>query len=103
MPDINGYPTEEELQRIKDWDFIKRHKEIKDFLEFLESIWWAANWGFKLKGKKVLQLELHTAGWSGNEDIISVLASTFFWHLYWKKAIRGGHYYFKIKPMKENK
>jgi hypothetical protein len=102
MPDENGYPTDEELNQIKSWDILK---DLTGFLEYLESIWWMADWGFELSGKKVLRLKLHTGGWSGNEDIINALAEgalhgNLFWIMYWEKVLRGGHYYFKIKEIK---
>jgi len=90
MPDQDGYPTEEELKRLKEWD----RKDVRGFLDFLESIWWTADWGFVLSGKRKKILDLHTGGWSGNEEIISVLRETFFWCLYWQSSRRGGHYTF---------
>ena len=41
-------------------------------------------------------LELHTGGWSGNEDIIDKLSDTLFWMICWESTRRGGHYYFEI-------
>lgn len=96
MKDI--YPTEEELKKIEEWDF--RKNSIQDFLTFLESIWWMPDWGFKLKGKRVLKLELHTGGWSGNESIMEAIEKNFvFWMVCWRQSNRGGHFYFKI-PLK---
>lgn len=98
--DNDGYPTEEYLEYIKNYDC----KDIPAFLEELESAW-AYN-GFILSkvykykgwhGRKQRTLELHTAGWSGNESIIDALSSNFiFWSMYWWKTYRGGHYYFQI-------
>lgn len=92
----NCYPTEEQLNKIKSWDH--RQEEVRDFLDYIESLWWAADWGFHLTGKRVLRLELHTGGWSGNEDIIGALQGTMFWWLFWRKSTRGGHYWFRIEP-----
>lgn len=90
------YPTKEELETIKEWDIL--HGSIKDLLDYIESLWWAPDWGFHLKGKRVLQLELHTGGWSGNESIIEALQSNFmFWSMYWERSHRGGHYWFRIR------
>lgn len=94
---MSEYPTKKELETIKKWDLSKQG--VHDFLEFLESIWHFGNWGFILKGKHILHLQLHTGGWSGNEDIIQVLRSTFFWIFFWTKSLRGGHYYFRIRKM----
>ena len=97
--DTNDYPTDEELETIKNWDFNK--KSVLDFLAFIHSCWhWAdgPGWhGYHLTGKNVLRLELHTGGWSGNESIINVMQDNFiFWVMCWEKSIKGGHYYFRI-------
>ena len=89
------YPSKEELKIIYSWDFSK--EPVKDLLDYVERLWWEPNWGFKLTGKRVLKLELHTGGWSGNESIIEALKYNFmFWSMYWQKSTRGGHYYFTI-------
>lgn len=110
MPDLNGYPTEEELKHFDRWK-LSNQNLIEGFnpveiVDYVESIWWAPDWGLRLKwGRdrimktKVMRLQLHTGGWSGNEDIISKLEQTFFWFMYWDKSERGGHYYFEI-PLK---
>ena len=95
---MSEYPTDEELKQVSEFDPIKDN--IDEFLSFLESIWWIPDWGFKLKGKRIKYLELHTGGWSGNEDIIYELKKTFFW-MWWRMTKVGGHYYFRIKPIKD--
>jgi|SRR3990167_5430970 len=110
MPTDDGYPTPEELKAIKTWsseDIIKKPGEL---VEFLKSIWWQSGWGFSYKKgrnnlfhKTVWKLELHTGGWSGNEDIIDTLRHTYFWFFYWQKSIRGGHYWFEIPIRKDKK
>ena len=102
MPEyIDGqkYPTKEDLKRIEEWDF----KDFSGLLDFIEECWWYSDWGFKKKGKKVIWLELHTGGWSGNEDIISAFQSNFIcWSMSWLKTVKGGHYYFKYIPFNLN-
>ena len=89
------YPSESQLKRISDWDILE--KPVRELLDYIESIWWTPDWGFCLKGKRVLRLELHTGGWSGNESIIDALQKNWeFWMMYWMKTYRGGHYYFRI-------
>jgi hypothetical protein len=98
--DHNGYPTEEYLIYLRDFDI----KEIDEFLDILSTGWWCADWGFKLSkvykdkrfNRKCRTLELHTGGWSGNEEIISALREGFFFVMYWWKSYRGGHYIFQI-------
>ena len=98
----DGYPEEHELDVIKEWHISKWHKELDPFklIDFIESITWTSEWCIKRRGKRIVYFEFHTAGWSGNEEIIEVLKSTFFWTLYWQKSIRGGHYYFKVYKLK---
>ena len=98
MSDSEGYPTQEDLDFITNWKFTDG---VPCLIDHLQGIWWYADWGFKLTGKRILKLELHTGGWSGNEDIIQALSTTMFWNLYWGKSVRGGHYYFVIKPIKK--
>ena len=98
----DGYPTEGELNTIQNFDLIK--EDVKHLVTFIKTIWWAPDWGFKLSGKKVLRLELHTGGWSGNEEIIGALHRNFlFWSMYWVQSRRGGHYYFRIKKINKRK
>jgi len=91
MIDEQGYPTDKAIMKIERWD----GKNPEAFIEFIREIWHWPDWGFELKGKRVLRLELHTGGWSGNEDIIGALFNSLFW-LYWQKSTRGGHHYFKV-------
>lgn len=90
----NQYPTNKELKEISNWDILE--KGVIGLLNLIEELWWCNSTGFILKGKRKLKLELHTWGWSGNEDIINVLQKIMFWFMFWRKSIRGGHYYFKI-------
>ena len=88
---MNEYPTEKELK------YIKRFKpgiknSFKPLIDHIQDIW---HWPDYVKWDGDI-LELHTGGWSGNEDIIQALENTMFWLLFWKATTRGGHYYFEI-------
>lgn len=87
--DEDGYPTDLCLLQIESYDITERG--VEPLLELLESVWYHGSWGFIREGDK---LELHTGGWSGNEDIIHVLQKTLFWAFCWESSRRGGHYYF---------
>ena len=95
MPDKNGYPTEKELKKIREW---KSTDDSMGLLRFIEDLWFYPD-RFILKGKRVLRLYLSTGGWSGNESIMNALKNnSIFWMCYWQKSMRGGHYWFKFKP-----
>lgn len=106
MPDQDGYPTDDELQKLKEWDGIA---DPMGLVSFLEEIWHWPDWGIKTyfgyetfpKHKKVLRFQLHCGGWSGNEEIIRIIQSSNFWFLYWVRSDRGGHYYFTIPLLKK--
>lgn len=84
------YPTEEQLKTIKEFDLTK--EKVKELLDYVEPIWEYGDWGFH---RTKHRLELHTGGWSGNEDIIGALHQNFlFWSMYWWTSRRGGHYIF---------
>ena len=97
------YPTTSELKQIKDWDI----NDFINLLSFIEDLWWSPDWGFKMEWGKdrlnnkrpVILLELHTGGWSGNEDIIySLLENRMFKSLWYTQWNRSGHYRFEINP-----
>ena len=91
------YPSEIELETIKKWDTISESGTL-GLIDFVGSIWEYGDMGFRQRGKRVIKLELHTLGWSGNEDIIQALKMNFiFWSMNWDMSRRGGHYYFTIK------
>jgi len=90
MPTEDGYPTTEELIEIKKLAEEVSGAGVARLVEFLETVW--NHDGIKKKPKS---LELHTLGWSGNEDIIGVLSQTAFWFVCWQKSERGGHFCFK--------
>lgn len=94
----DGYPDEKELLLVREWpadDFIS-------LMSFVESMW--AYRGYRreiIKEYKstIIEWTLTTAGWSGNESIISaLLANRLFrmmWYYSWQ---RGGKYVFRINP-----
>ena len=73
MTDQDGYITTEELERIKNWDY----HDLKGLMDFVRSVWWAADWGWHQDGDTY---HISTGGWSGNELIIDNLQEN------WKKA-----------------
>lgn len=94
--DYTGYPDEESLKQIKEWDVLA--KGVEGLLDLIKD---NTNWSdrqIELSGKNVIRYVYHTGGWSGNEDVIEAMRRNFlFWSISWWKSTRGGHYYFKIK------
>jgi len=101
--DEEGYPTEDFLNYIKSYNpFDKEHLPIMEFVEVLERGWHFSDWGFKLhrkyRGKR--KLELHTGGWSGNEETIRVIKENVYLSHFKMKYVMwrvGGHHYFEIE------
>lgn len=88
------YPAKEELQSILDFEGTPA-----DFIELINGLWWHD--GFTIKNGRttfgpVKRCYISTWGWSGNEDIISVLRQTWFWFQWWSQSNRGGHYIFEV-------
>jgi hypothetical protein len=92
MPDKDGYPTKEELVKIKEWD----PKDLDGLMEYLmqDELWHFGDWGITQNSDGGYQL--HTGGWSGNEEIIGTMQeNVMFWLINWQESRRGGHYIFK--------
>jgi hypothetical protein len=100
LKDHEGYPTDECLEFIRTYKPSEFMPLIKFVEEYLQEAWWMPERQFVLHRKYagVRKLELHTGGWSGNEDIIRTLQENrILWvmmrYYMWKA---GGHYYFRI-------
>lgn len=71
------------------------YEQFDKLFDFIERVWWAADWGFIRKKRGIFYL--HTGGWSGNEEIILAMArNRMFWTFCWIESKRGGHYKFQI-------
>ena len=92
---LKTHPTKSEIETIIHWDIL--NLGVSDLIELIEDVWSKDYGRFIRRGRRVLQLELHTGGWSDNESIIEALKNnTLFWCSFWRKSVVGGHYYFKI-------
>lgn len=82
------YPTEQELQIIKDWG----SGDLHGLMQFIKPMWAFGSWGWSQDGEIY---RISTGGWSGNEDIIAALHSNeIWWMMFWSQSQRGGHYIF---------
>ncbi len=98
--DDDRYPTDEELKRIREWDY---KDGFEGLAELILSIWhWPdyaelKDWKTDEFRNEYREFRLGTGGWSGNEDIISAMSqNTLFWMLCWESSRRGGLYIFRI-------
>ena len=94
---MSRYPSVFETKAIQEWDTLTREGTLS-LIDFIGEIWEYGTMGFVRHGKRVIKLELHTLGWSGNEDIITALRQNYlFWSMNWDMHRKGGHYYFTIR------
>lgn len=88
---MDDYPTEEDLEAIK----TAPHDKV---LDLARPIWTFPDyWTTRPapRGEVGTHHYVSTAGWSGNEAIISAMMdNTIFWTLHWVSSRRGGHYVF---------
>lgn len=92
--DDDGYPDDEELNRIAEWPYA----DIAGMLKFVRGLWtyqkfWAQ------EGDK---LSISTGGWSGNESLVAAMQENrMFWMICWYSSRRGGHYEFDLSRVKD--
>jgi hypothetical protein len=96
---VNGYPTKKTQKMIREWDF----KNMVSLISFIKERWAYANSGyFKVhfnkgaNGVPNMCVDMHTAGWSGNEVLIDAFLKHPFSSIFYKKWETGGHHYFEI-------
>ena len=90
--DANGYPTDEELEKVKTWH-INGQSDYLDLMHYVEELWYYKSPYFEEEeGGK---FTLITGGWSGNEQVIRALEDNIpFWVFYWEMSERGGYHEF---------
>jgi hypothetical protein len=98
--DDDGYPTDVALEIIEKWHW----DDIPGWFKFIQDIWHLRSWGWDEglephdynKDEQVYRYHISTAGWSGNESIISAMKQNdMLWHFTWVQSRRGGHYIFE--------
>lgn len=101
--DAEGYPTESFLEDIEVYK-TTTVKGWRDLMSVIEGAWAYRDWGWSTEaiheGNDAgrIRYKISTAGWSGNESLISALKGNtgFFWAQFWESHRRGGHYTFVI-------
>lgn len=101
MADEEGYPTEDELAKLRDWPA----EDIPGWFAYVKSIgnyWPSETFGWhesdgvdELLGRPCHIWHISTGGWSGNEKIISEMEKHPIWWMTWHQHTRGGHYEFR--------
>lgn len=105
--DDDGYPTDEELKAIEEWDFFdgpspSSYQSFLEFMDYIKDRWWMASWGWDEKlspedGSRTGLFLISTGGWSGNESIIAAMQKNWmFWAVCWEQSRKGGHYIFQL-------
>lgn len=91
--DSDRYPSMPALERIKSWPFDM--EQAKALMAFVEELWTYKDCFICDPYHRTYTVR--TAGWSGNEDLISALRqNTIFWTLCWVSSHRGGKHVFQI-------
>jgi hypothetical protein len=101
--DEDGYPTEETLSVVTKWegDFTELLKYVSKAWRYYPDYWTEKDGVSRIFEEPVRRYHISTAGWSGNESLISALRrNRVFWMMHWEQSNRGGHYIFEIR--KEN-
>ena len=88
--DKDGYPTDETLKTITDWDVC----DPVGLFEFLKAAW---NSTGTIREPEDNVFEFVTGGWSGNESLIGAYQkNSILWVLCWEMSQRGGLFRFEI-------
>ena len=88
-----GYPSEAELQRIREWSW---EGGFRPLMDYVRKRWMYANHGYwSQEGDR---FSISTAGWSGNEDIIAALEANQMFSMLCPVSWRtGGHYVYDVQ------
>jgi len=95
--DRDGYPTEEFLKWIEEYDTVENSPF--EFIQLVLDDWWGGCMGWKIQRKYrgERKVFISTLGWSGNEDMIYALQrNNLFWIQCYFSHQTGGHYCFRF-------
>ena len=74
-----------------------KKQPIKDLVEWIGNQWNNTYGIWKVyKYGNHIKLEIHTGGWSQNEELISEFERVKFIGMFWQKSEKGGHYYYSF-------
>lgn len=98
-----SYPSQSDLDRVKKWN--EKDGGHMALVYFLDEIWNKDYGAVEIRdvaldehqeGESYKEVRFITGGWSGNEDIISALIGTWFYHVCWESSHRGGMMIFHV-------
>lgn len=91
MLDDDGYPSEYALEVMS--SFVGSPHQLVDLIRHL----W--HWDYvrvRPPWNGVIEVQLVTGGWSGNESVVTALEDTMFHFRWWDSSHRGGLHVYKI-------
>jgi len=90
--DEDGYPTEETLKTLENWDFNK----IREVMTFITKAW---KYPERAREARPGLWVFSTGGWSGNESLMGAFQESHAWHMVaWDHIyLPGGLWIFALK------
>lgn len=107
MPDSDGYPTKEELERVANWPL--EGFDYPGLIDYVRDLWWPQGSPYGWSEHVYIPpdariVTMSTGGWSGNEDLIEAMRKAckgVFWALCFLQERRGGHFVFDVRSWKK--
>jgi len=91
--DGDGYPFDEDLDKIKAWP----PADLRGLVAFARERWAYPEYWTETEADGGIEIRASTGGWSGNESVIGALrGNTMFWLICWQESRRGGGYTFLV-------
>lgn len=88
--DRDGYPTDETLAYIKNWNDLENVQGWMDFcLDAMHDVYARVD-------RRENMVYIATGGWSGNEDVINAMSQNILWRLCWRMSVIGGAYILRV-------
>lgn len=101
--DDDGYPTEEALNAITQWD-ITNNEEVFELWEFCRLLWsYPDRWDcYREEDDDYGEwFAFSTGGWSCNESVVVALEENIMYNaILWRSSSKGGHYTAYLAPFK---
>ncbi|MCC5611538.1 hypothetical protein LC612_33560 [Nostoc sp. CHAB 5834] len=86
--DSDGYPTSYALNTLQTWPFM----DPLGWFNFAKQLWSYPDRFVIQEEPGGVRVQMSTAGWSGNESIVSHMRKNLIWEMTWIQSGRGGWY-----------